>query len=80
MPIGGINERMLLAPSVLASIGTPIRFIWGADDPMGGEDLARGFVDQFPNADLEVLRDARHTPWIDYPDESAALTRDFFRS
>ena len=76
-PIGGMNERLLLPPSLVASIRAPVQFVWGADDPNGGEDVAKAFAAQFQNAGLEVLEGAGHAPWIDYPKEAAALTRAF---
>ena len=32
---------------------------------MGGEDIARPFVEQLPNAELELMDRAGHAPWID---------------
>ena len=76
-PIGGMNPRVLLSERLLASIPTPILFLWGEEDPNGGVDIARPFVDLLPNADLELMSGAGHAPWIDDPDHAAAVTRRF---
>ena len=78
--VRGSIPLALTAGSLLASIRTPVQFIWGADDPIGGEDVARAFAAQFSNTGLEVLQGAGHAPWIDYPDETAALTRSFVQN
>lgn len=76
-PIGGLNERMLLKPELLARVAGPVQFIWGADDPNGGEAIARDFVGHFPDARLEMVDGAGHAPWIDDPERAATATREF---
>ena len=76
-PIHGLNEQVLLPARLLADIGSPVYFLWGEDDPNGGADIARRFVGQLPNAELEMMVGAGHAPWIDDPDHAAAVTKDF---
>lgn len=76
-PIKGINETILHADDLLRSITNPIAFLWGEDDPMGGEVTARAFVDRIPGATLELLPGAGHAPWIDDPDHVAAAAKQF---
>jgi 2-hydroxy-6-oxonona-2,4-dienedioate hydrolase len=76
-PIKGINESILFTDELLRSIRTPVRFLWGGDDPMGGEATARAFVDHIPDAELEMMANAGHAPWMDDPDLVAATTRRF---
>jgi pimeloyl-ACP methyl ester carboxylesterase len=76
-PLRGMDERVLLLPSLLAGIDTPVRFLWGEEDPFGGADIAREFVKHLPNAELELLPGAGHAVWIDDPDHAAATTRRF---
>ncbi len=76
-PIHGLNERVLLPAGLLADIRSPVYFLWGEDDPNGGADIAREFVGQLPNAELEMMAGAGHAPWIDDPDHAAAVTKDF---
>lgn len=79
-PIGGLNERVLLTPELLGSIRAPTHFVWGADDPNGGADVAREFVAEIPSATLDVLDGAGHAPWIDRPDEAADTVGRFLRA
>lgn len=34
---GGVNDSILLRDDLLGRIGSPTLFVWGADDPFGGE-------------------------------------------
>jgi pimeloyl-ACP methyl ester carboxylesterase len=77
-PIGGMNEEVVLSARLLADIRSPVHFLWGEDDPNGGADIARAFVDLLPNAELELISGAGHAPWIDDPDRAAVATRKFF--
>ena len=77
-PIHGLNERVLLPARLLADIRSPVHFLWGEDDPNGGADIARQFVGQLPNAELELMAGVGHAPWIDDPDHAAAVARTFF--
>jgi pimeloyl-ACP methyl ester carboxylesterase len=61
----------LLSPALLARVTSPAYFLWGEDDPMGGAPVARRFVDQLPDAELELMSDAGHAPWMDDPDHVA---------
>jgi pimeloyl-ACP methyl ester carboxylesterase len=76
-PIHGFDEDSLLSPAVLASITTPVFFLWGEDDPFGGAEVARAFTAQIPSAELELMPGAGHAVWIDDP-ERAAKTADTF--
>ena len=75
----GFNEATLLAPSVLGRVTCPSYFLWGEEDPMGGAEIARRFVEQFPDATLELMAEAGHAPWMDAPDEVAARVGSFLR-
>ena len=74
---GGMNEDILLPAGLLASIQTPIYFLWGAEDPLGGAEIARQFVKHFPNAELELMPGAGHAVWMDDAEHAAAATRKF---
>jgi pimeloyl-ACP methyl ester carboxylesterase len=67
----GFNEATLHSPALLARVTSPAYFLWGEDDPMGGAPVARRFVDQLPDAELELMSDAGHAPWMDDPDHVA---------
>ena len=76
-PVHGMNERVLLSASLLASIHTPTQFIWGDQDPNGGAEIARRFVGLLPNAELELMSGVGHAPWMDDPDHCASMTSSF---
>lgn len=76
-PIRGINDSILLPHSLLAKIHTPVQFLWGDEDPMGGADIANAFVAHLPNAELELMAGAGHAVWMDDADHAAKTTRAF---
>ena len=73
----GLNGRMLHTDEILARLTMPTLFLWGDEDPNGGEAVAKKFVSRLPNAQLEVIRQAGHAPWIDELDVCAERTRAF---
>jgi pimeloyl-ACP methyl ester carboxylesterase len=76
-PVRGLNQRMLHTDELLARVTMPALFLWGDEDPNGGELVARTFVARLPNAQLEVIPRAGHAPWIDELDFCADRTRAF---
>ena len=47
-PIRGLNERMLHTDETLAKLTMPTLFLWGDEDPNGGELVAKEFVATLP--------------------------------
>lgn len=78
--VRGFNDETLLPPSLLARVAAPAYFLWGEDDPMGGAEIARQFVRQLPNAELELMPGAGHAPWMDDPDHVAQRVGAFLRA
>jgi pimeloyl-ACP methyl ester carboxylesterase len=78
-PLRAMDDRLLLPASLLAGIHTPVRFLWGEEDPFGGADIAQQFVELLPDAELELLPGAGHAVWIDDPDHAATTTNRFLR-
>jgi 2-hydroxy-6-oxonona-2,4-dienedioate hydrolase len=76
-PIRGLDPRMLLPSELLSRVTMPVLFLWGDEDPNGGEAVARSFVTRFPRAQLEVIPGAGHAPWIDELDLCAGRTQAF---
>jgi pimeloyl-ACP methyl ester carboxylesterase len=72
-----IWQDLWLTDDLLASMETPTLFVWGADDTFGGEDVARRLVAAMPDAQLEMLPDAGHLPWLDNPQRVAATVESF---
>jgi 2-hydroxy-6-oxonona-2,4-dienedioate hydrolase/4,5:9,10-diseco-3-hydroxy-5,9,17-trioxoandrosta-1(10),2-diene-4-oate hydrolase len=75
-PIKGFNESVLVPDETLASIRVPTCFLWGTNDPMGGELIARRFAAKLPNATLEMIPGG-HAVWVDDPQRVAASIRRF---
>ena len=67
----------LLPDELVSSITTPTLFLWGENDPFGGEAVARRLVDLMPNTVLEMLPAAGHAPWLDELDYCTKATKRF---
>jgi pimeloyl-ACP methyl ester carboxylesterase len=52
----------------LGELRSPALVAWGARDPYIPEAFARAYADALPDAELELLPDAGHWPWMDRPD------------
>jgi len=61
---------------VLASIAVPTCFLWGKNDPMGGESVARQFAAKVRGSTLEMMPDG-HAVWADDPKLVAASRAAF---
>ena len=57
----------------------PTLIIWGSDESFASEDDGRRLVGRFPDARLEVIDDAGHLPWLDFPERVAASVRRFLK-
>ena len=68
---------MLLPDATLAAIRAPTLLLWGENDPFGGADEARRLVARLPNAELVLVRDAGHAPWLDDLDGCASAVQAF---
>ena len=73
----GLNKRILHTDEILARVTMPTLFLWGDEDPNGGELVAKHLVARLPNAQLELIPRAGHAPWIDELDLCAERTRAF---
>lgn len=76
-PLRGLNQRMLHTDELLARVTMPALFLWGDEDPNGGESVAQAFVARMPDARLEMIPRAGHAPWIDELDLCAESTAEF---
>jgi pimeloyl-ACP methyl ester carboxylesterase len=73
----GFDPALTLTDETLSSVTTPTLFLWGEDDGFGGRDVADAVVGPMPNADLEMIADSGHLPWLDFPAEIGSRTRAF---
>jgi 2-hydroxy-6-oxonona-2,4-dienedioate hydrolase len=70
-------DAIRLTDELLASVPVPTRCWWGADDSFGGEDVARHLVEVLGDAQLTMVPDAGHLPWLDDAAGAAAATASF---
>ena len=73
----GLNAEVLLTDEELGRLRSPVLLLWGEEDTNAGETEAEAFAARLPNATLEIVREAGHTPWIDELDLCAEKTRAF---
>jgi 2-hydroxy-6-oxonona-2,4-dienedioate hydrolase len=73
-------DAIRLTDELLASVPVPTLCWWGADDSFGGEDVARHLVEVLGDAQLTMLPDAGHLPWLDDAAGAAAATASFLHS
>jgi pimeloyl-ACP methyl ester carboxylesterase len=72
----GASERVA---AQLAGLQIPVLVVWGAGDPFVASSYAHAQRETFPNAVVHLLEGAGHWPFIDQPDEVAALVVPFLR-
>lgn len=73
----GALRPNLLPDDLVSSITTPTLFLWGENDPFGGEAVARRLVDLMSNGSLEMIHGAGHAPWLDELAHCAEATARF---
>jgi pimeloyl-ACP methyl ester carboxylesterase len=64
---------------VLRAMNWPSIVIWGADDPYIPARFAERNLETLPSATVHLMQGAGHWPFIDRPDEFAALLTPFLR-
>jgi len=74
--IRGAHQRYSLTLDQLAQITQPVQFLWGANDVFGGLDVAHQIVTRMSDARLHEM-DTGHLPFIDQPEESSRVIREF---
>jgi pimeloyl-ACP methyl ester carboxylesterase len=75
-PIRGL-DRLLLTDELLGSVTSPTIFIWGGQDVFGGGDTARELVARIPGAELDLMPEAGHSPWLDDLEYCASAVTGF---
>lgn len=71
------RTAVTLTDDLLRAVAVPALFLWGADDTFGGEDVAVHVTTTLPHAELRMLPDAGHLPWLDDPEGTAGATLAF---
>ncbi len=77
---GGLNEQLLLTDELLSRVTVPALLLWGDEDPNGGRSVAEAFAPRLPDAELVMIPEAGHAPWIDELTLCASRTRAFLAS
>jgi pimeloyl-ACP methyl ester carboxylesterase len=67
------------ARAALASITAQTLVVVGSRDALTGVDAGHRFVAELPKAELAVIEDAGHFPWVDEPDQFRAVVEQFLR-
>lgn len=70
-------ETARLREADFRAVRVPTAFLWGADDTFGDETLARRVAGWMPDAELTMIPDAGHLPWLDDPARLAVQTMAF---
>lgn len=78
-PLRGL-DRLELTDALLAKIRTPTLFLWGERDPFGGIETARKVVERMPNAELDMVAEAGHAPWLDDLERCVGRAATFLRA
>lgn len=69
--------ELVLRPDHLSRIRQSVQLIWGARDAFGGVHIGERVAGAIPDAELEVIPDGGHIPWVNDPDGVARLVRSF---
>ena len=64
--------------SLLGSMQTPVRIIWGERDAWLDPAFAKRLLELLPNSDLKLIREAGHFVMEDAPEEVTRKLRNFF--
>lgn len=78
--ISGFPDALTIPEHVLTGVRTHTLFLWGSDDTFGGPDVASDLVGRMPAADLVMMPESGHLPWLDDPHFAAEATRRFLES
>lgn len=76
----GTRPELLFDRAELRRVPQPTLYIWGEDDTFGGAELAQETAAWTPDAQLHLLPNSGHLPWLDAPEEVSALAREFLRA
>ncbi len=63
----------------IQSIDKPVCLIWGRNDQITPEEVAREFHQLLPNSELHFIDKCGHAPMMERPEEFNRILRDFLR-
>ena len=70
--LGGFKNSYLIKQKML-ELNKPVYFIIGDKDVWDTIDNAKGIAAEMENSSFEVIENAGHLPWLDYPELSSGL-------
>lgn len=73
----GFPTEMDIPEETLRAVETPTLFLWGEDDAFGDQATAEHMTALMPNAQLEMLPQSGHLPWLDAPEHIGRRTAGF---
>lgn len=71
------GERASLSEEFLQSVPVPTLFLWGENDGFGDASVARRVAAAMPRAELDIVPEGGHLPWIDDPRGVAERARAY---
>ena len=71
------KEGLTFSDEELRQIDHPLLMVYGDQDATGTVQTWQRFVALMPNAEIEVLEEAGHVPWLDNPDSVSAAIKGF---
>ena len=69
--------EFIIPRDMVAEVAQPVLFIAGAEDPLFPAELLESYVPWFPDARIEVVQDAGHSPYFEQPEVFNRLLADF---
>ena len=74
---GRVRPKDMFKAEELGRVSSPTSFFWGEDDTFGGAETAQAVTEMIPGAELELLSDSGHLPWLDEPEQAARHVENF---
>ena len=76
----GAGPGVTFEPAEVAAIRQPLLYVYGTADWDGTVDIAERVVALLPRADVRIVQDGGHVPWLDDPGGIARDVRSFLRA
>jgi pimeloyl-ACP methyl ester carboxylesterase len=75
----GARPEIALRAGQLAEIQQPVLLIWGAHDAFGAPEVGEKAARVISDAELRIIPDGGHIPWVAHPAEVASAAAPFLR-
>jgi pimeloyl-ACP methyl ester carboxylesterase len=76
----GAHPEVALTAEHLAAVRQPVMLIWGARDAFGGPEVGEKAARAIRDAELRIVPEGGHVPWVGHPDEVAKAAVSFLRA